>query len=245
MPAKRPGARGCLAVRFPLVLSVCQCLNPDMPKAYPAELREVVKAMFLSGVRPETIAAENSLSVAIVHKWASRYKWTTARDKAKTVIRKTGEASLARQAAADIGAASANVRASLAGALEKQAAALAATEPKAADLANTRERQGAAAVAKTIAEAAEKVFQWGEASRPGLVLSVKLGADILSKPATGSVIDLQPEAESANPLQLQAGQLNATNIVRNNPAPAAGEPGQSIPEPGAAPAASPGPEPGA
>ena len=212
-----------------------------MPKAHPVELREVVKSMFLSGIRPETIAAENALSVAIVHKWASRYKWTKARDKAKAVIRKTGEASLARQAADDIGAASANVRASLAGALEKQAAALAATEPSAKDLANTRERQGAAAVAKTLAEAAEKVFQWGETSRPGLVLSVKLGADIASKATTGSVIDLQPEPDQSNPLQLQAGQLNATNIVRNNPAPAAGEPGQSIPEPGAAPADSPGP----
>jgi hypothetical protein len=207
-----------------------------MPKAFPLELREVVKTMFLAGIRPHIIARENGLSSAIVHRWSKRYGWAVAVNTARAKLKETHNKSLAKLAAVDLAASSANVRTSLAGTLEKQAAALARHEPKLGDLANTRERQGQAAVAKTIMETAKGVFGWGEESRPGMVLQVHLSAELPSKATTASVIDVAAEADQPNTLSLQDQPLKIPDIVRSDCEP--GDPAVPAADP-----ASPGAEP--
>ena len=215
-----------------------------MPAAIPAEVKDVAKSMYFAGLEPSTISADLGVAIKTVYKWVNRGKWGVARDTAKGKLISRGKASLAIQAGQDIAASSANTRAHLASVVERQAAALAKQQPTAESLANTRERQGQAAVAKTVMETARGVFEWGETSRPGLVLSVKLGAEVLSKPTSCSVIDLQAEAPIDNPLSLQDGQLNVSNIVRNTLSPLPGEPAGPTPADGPAAAASPGPNAG-
>lgn len=211
-----------------------------MPKAFPVELREVVKSMILAGVRPHIVAEENRISPALVHRWSKRYGWAKAVNTARQKIKDKGLRSLANQAAADIGAASANTRASLASVVERQAAVLAREEPKAADLANTRERQGQAAVAKSIMETARGVFGWGEESRPGMVLSVHLSAEPASKPTICSALDVAGEVSEVSAVDIQpvTPQLNDPDIVRTIEQGAAAQPPAEQ-----APAASPGPNP--
>jgi len=187
-----------------------------MPKALPKELKEVVKSMYLAGLLPQAIASETGVAARLISKWATKGQWGVAVATTKEALTKRGKASLARQAAVDIAASSASVRNALASTLEKQAAVLARENPKAKDLANTRTGQGQAAVAKAIAETAEKVFGWGEESAPGMVLSIHLTAEPASKATPCSVIDVQAIDDSPKSLPLQDRQLNDLDIVRSD-----------------------------
>lgn len=114
------------------------------------------------------------------------------------------------------------------------------------DLRNTRERQGLAAVAKTLADAAGSIFDFQEHTT-GMVWAAELARPAVVKPTADCVIELPAESESHKPLPLQDRQLNDPDIVRSigqaqDQAVSPGQPAQEPPgasmlsgQPGAAP----------
>lgn len=103
----------------------------------------------------------------------------------------------------------------------------------ASELRNTRERQGRAAVVKTIADAAGSIFDFQEHTT-GMIWAAELAKPAAVKPTSACVIDVPAEVDPHKPLSLQPCQLKDLDIVRN-PEQAQGEavsPGSGAEAPG-------------
>ena len=151
----------------------------------PAKLqidREMVQTLYMAGLRPSEIAKQTGCKPATVSAWATRFGWHTAlQGMARNVKLVQGRSISGDNRLRD--------------ALRSEAVAQVETLTKtpiknARSLANTPQRQGRAAVLKTLTEAVSLIDDWEQEKRSGLVL-----CDLLSgEPAA---IDLQPVAPAA------------------------------------------------
>lgn len=131
-----------------------------MPAAVKID-RELVQALYLQGLNREDICKQTGLKQGTLRTWVARFKWDTLKEQARQALETAAQPSLAVQVAKDLSAKSKAAREALAGELDTQLQALKTTPANGfADLRNTPEGQGRAAVAKTIAETAAKVFGW-------------------------------------------------------------------------------------
>jgi len=144
--------------------------------------RDMVRTLYMAGVRPTEIARQTGCKAATIGAWATRYGWVKA-------LRGMSQSMQIVQARAISG--DNRLRDALRSEAASQVETLTKTPIKnARSLANTPQRQGRAAVLKTLTEAVSLIDDWEQEKRSGLVL-----CDLLSgEPAA---IDLQPVAPVA------------------------------------------------
>jgi transposase-like protein len=132
-----------------------------MPKALDADWN-LAQALYVQGVPYADIAEKIGVTPPTLRQYAHRYHWRR--------LRETVMASVSQVIAKPLVERAHNSRDKLAQEIERQASLLSECPPESVEqLANNRERQGRAAVVKTVAEAAEKVFGWQSQEPAGLV----------------------------------------------------------------------------
>lgn len=136
-------------------------------KPHPQAVRDACQVLYCQGATPAFIARQFSLPVGTVAKWAERGGWRLLRDELQAQTAKVSRSVVGRS----LTHASNELRAQLAEELADQVNALRrAPCKKASELRNTRNKQGRAAVVKTVVESAAAVFGWGSSDKPGLIL---------------------------------------------------------------------------
>lgn len=139
--------------------------------AIPEELRKTVQALYLQGLRISDITATTGVKLATVYKWINRFGWIRPRDNAKAILVQTAKRNIALANVPAVQAESDRVRKLLSSEAIALSEALAKEPVKdVAEMANTRERQGRAAVFKTVVDAASAVFDWDSQHSPGLII---------------------------------------------------------------------------
>jgi hypothetical protein len=150
--------------------------------AFPQETRDTAKELYISGITPDRIAISLGVKRPTIYKWARSGKWSILRNgcaaHAKIIADKPKEI-------AD--GVSDEVRRGLSNVLRAQVSTLAKSTTGISGLRNSKSEQGLAAVAKTIAETAAIVFDWGRDNKPG-VLIVSGATPSIDVQATSKVI---------------------------------------------------------
>lgn len=163
------------------------------PLANREQLMDTVKALWLSGLRDDRIIEQTGVKLGTLKTWIHRYSWNElrikVRDSVNTGVAKVVGESLERQSNA--------VRRSLGAFVERAANEMDASKISAKSLGNSSKRQGQAAIVKTLAESAEKVFGWDNNSKSTVTLAMFFNAEG-SPAAAGQVIEVEtiPQADT-------------------------------------------------
>lgn len=156
-------------------------------KPTPAAVKDLVKMLWFQGISPSAIAVETGVKRETISTWAKRGNWTSTRDNGKQLLKRKAQVTMAVTVAREVSRESAEVRNLLAGAVRSQAERLAASPPASVkELANTPDRQGLAAVLKTVVDSASEVFDWQSQHTPGVVVL----QDLRSSEPGEQVIDI-------------------------------------------------------
>lgn len=130
-------------------------------------LREQARALYIAGQTPVNIGSSLSLKPTTISRWALRFDWRKDRavvtQAAKKVVELTVQSQLQEQGS--------RIRERIASSIEAQALMLSDSPPTCLDdLRNTPDRQGLAAVTKTVVEAASAVFGWNAERANGILI---------------------------------------------------------------------------
>lgn len=129
-----------------------------MPKPLEAD-RELVKLLWLQGLKIPQIAEQTGLKPGTIKTWAHRGNWAETRSKAKEVLGTVPKQVVAMEIAKDLQAQSKAIREQLSDELRDQVATLRDKPAKYKDLPG---KYGRASTTLTIANTAAKVFGWSE-----------------------------------------------------------------------------------
>lgn len=150
--------------------------------AHPAEVREIVHALYVAGVPPLRIARQTGVPHNTVRKWAQRHKWTLGRDALDRHTDGAVEATIAEK----ISRRSEHTRDRLSAELVNQADILAEHPAKSvAEIAGGRGVNGRATTLSTIVSAADKLYGWSKHNEPNTLVQINYVADLRpAEPAT-------------------------------------------------------------
>ncbi len=131
-----------------------------MPEALKVD-REVVRALALQGLKPAQIAEKVGMKSSTVKTWLHRMGVSKTVSETKEILETGPRQDMALGIATDMAAKSKAAQAALSDVMMNQISVL-QNDPvtRTGQLRNTPAGQGRAAVAKTVVEAASKVFGW-------------------------------------------------------------------------------------
>ncbi len=151
---------------------------------HPVETRELAKLLFTQGLKPSVIACHTGVKLTTVYMWINRYHWQNLLSENKEVLKNVARNAVPSESKAELSAVSSKLRQKLSTVIEAQIAVLEKSPPKSIkDLANTRERQGQAAVVKSIIDGAATLLDWKGESTPGMVMIGHLNIERPEPPA--------------------------------------------------------------
>ncbi len=133
--------------------------------------KESAKALIMKGMSGLQAANQLGLSPARVRQWMTRHGWTSDRSAVQSVASTISREIVVNQSVVERTRTSHRVRRLMSQVVEGQAKTLAESPAQSvAELANSKEGQGLASVAKTVAETASVVLGWGdEGKSEGLI----------------------------------------------------------------------------
>lgn len=155
--------------------------------------REMVKQLFLQGLKYSAIAERTGVNQKTVRTWSSRYGWTQIATQAKqSVVKACKDAVLTGlQARGDA------IRLKLVEEVECQVDILMKTKPRyVSDLRNDNGLQGRSALAKSIIDSATVLFGWEDQKQPGLILVGEL-----RRFDEGKVVDVESSLVVSGPTE--------------------------------------------
>lgn len=171
----RPGPRTLISVLRPL-RPWCNSV-PTMAR-HPRETKDLAKALFVQGLKYSAIAAHIGVGQSVIRSWAMRGKWNSLVASTATVVQQVLKRGVVLETANNLQSRGNEIRDKLSQELAAQAALLASSPPATvAELGNSKHGQGRASIAKTIADAAGIVHDWGNQGQSGLVLVGELSRE--------------------------------------------------------------------
>ena len=139
---------------------------------YPAETKETAKALYLQGFTPAVIAVQLGVRRATLSKWRENGKWVQIRDGTVKVMTRKGITAVSRETTTKVRDALHNEASQMVEAMRKEPV------KNVQELLTTPERQGRAALLKTVVETVAIIEDWNSSHKTGLILSDALGSEL-------------------------------------------------------------------
>lgn len=169
--------------------------------------REMVRVLYMSGVRPSEIARQVGCKASTIGAWATRGGWSKA---LRSMVQTTQQVQKLHNGTSN------RLRDTLRDEASAQVSSLRKQPIKGAiSLANTPAREGRASVLKKLVESVSMIDDWESTHRPGLVLCDMLGEDR----SAGQVVDVQSSCVSDTPtggsvaIEINAEAPQSTQVI--------------------------------
>jgi len=168
-----------------------------MPR-HPPEAKALARALYVQGLKYYAISIHTQVKESVIRSWAKRGNWASLVANPLRNVPVVLQRGVAVDTANNLQSRGNEIREKLSQELMAQATLLASTPPgSVAELGNSKHGQGRASIAKTIADAAGIVHDWGNQGQAGLVLIGELSR-APDEPAAldiGATVTQAPEPE--------------------------------------------------